>query len=143
MNREELELVGSALYKCEGTKLRKDERYKNTFLYHIEFTNSEPCLIKLFLKFLRQILKIDEGKLRCELFLYPTMNIDDVRKKWEKITNIKPSNFQKIIILKEKSSKFKPNPLGTCKIRLCSKEIYLKMNQIIIKRLGIDASLIK
>ena len=143
MNKTQLEFVGAALYKCEGTKLRKDKRFKNTYYYQIEFTNSDPYLMKLFLDFLRKILKIDENKLKCELFLYQDQKMAFVEKRWKVELGLKSTNFQKTIELKTKTTLFKPNPFGTCKLRYNSKECFLKLNEIIIKRLGIDANLIK
>lgn len=145
MNVPDLELAGAVLYKCEGTKLRKDTRYPNgnTFLYAIEFTNSEPVLVKLFLEFLRKVIKVDDKRLKSELFLYPDMNKEKLKQFWSEITNIHPENFHKTIILKAKTSKFKPNPLGTCKIRYVGKEAFLRLNAVIIKKLGFEASLVK
>lgn len=119
MNKSDLELIGAILYKCEGTKLRRDKRYPRgkTFYYTIEFTNSDPLLVKLFLRFLRKCVGIDFDQIRCELFLYPDQNVVDLVKKWTKFTGIDIHKFDKSIILKLKNSKFKQNPLGTCKIR--------------------------
>lgn len=140
----DLELIGSVLYKCEGTKFRKDKRYPNgnTFYYAIEFTNSDPVLIKLFLEFLRKIVKVDEDKIKIELFLYPDHDKIKLNKRWRKITNMPNDNFQKIIDMKQKNAKYRPNPLGTCKIRCNGKNIFMKLNEIIIKRLGPKASLL-
>lgn len=145
MNKTELELAGAILYKCEGTKLRKDKRYLNgnTFYYAIEFTNSDPELIKLFLEFLRKIIKIDESKIKCEIFGYPDLNIVKLENFWSKITKIPLANFQKTILIKRKNFKFKPNPWGTCKIRYSNKESYKRLNQVIINNLGNASSLIK
>jgi hypothetical protein len=145
MDTKNLELAGAVLYKCEGAKLRKDKRYPNgkTVYYSIEFTNSEKYLIKLFLEFLRKIIGVEENKLRCELFLYADMNIEAVERKWQNVVQIPKTQFHKTIIFKTKVSRFKPNPLGTCKIRYTSKEKYIELNRIIIKKLGLAASLIK
>lgn len=145
MNDTDLELAGSVLYKCEGTKLRRNKRYPkgNTFYYAIEFTNSDPVLIRLFLKFLRKIVKVNEDKIKIELFLYPDHDKIKLSKRWSKITGIPNNNFQKIIDMKQKNAKYRPNPLGTCKIRCNGKNIFMKLSEIIIKRLGSKASLIK
>jgi hypothetical protein len=145
MTSDELELAGSVLYKCEGTKLRRNKRYPNgnTFYYAIEFTNSDPVLIKLFLKFLRKIIKVEENKIKIELFLYPDHDKNNLIDRWSKITKVSIDNFQKIIDMKQKNTKYRPNPLGTCKIRCNGKNIFMKLNEVIVKRLGSKASLIK
>lgn len=144
MDLTELELAGALLYKCEGTKLRKDKRSStgNIFYYQIEFTNSDPLLVKLFLRFLREVIKIDKERLKCELFLYPDLDKTAIEAKWSRITSIRKDRFNKTIILKA-NPRFKPNPLGTCKIRYVGKPEYVKMNNVIIKKLGKGASLIK
>src|SRR3990172_63664 len=110
MNRKELELAGAILYACEGTKLRKDPRHKNTYLYAIELTNSDPKIICLFVKFLLKVIKTDKERLRGQLFTYPDHNITE---------------------LKNRNSKYKPNPLGTFKVRCTCKEDFLKLQGII------------
>jgi len=145
MIKRELELAGIILYKCEGTRLRRDSRYPNgnTFIYSIEFTNSDPVLIKFFLKFIRKVIKIEESRLKCELFIYNDLEKEKIENFWSSVCQIPLSRFHKTIVLIAKNSKYKPNPLGTCKIRYSDKKAYLKLNDLIEKRLGKEAGLIK
>ena len=131
MNRKELELAGAILYACEGTKLRKDPRHKNTYLYAIELTNSDPKIICLFVKFLLKVIKTDKERLRGQLFTYPDHNITELKKYWSEKTGIPLEQFQKVIELKNRNSKYKPNPLGTFKVRCTCKEDFLKLQGII------------
>jgi hypothetical protein len=133
MTRSELRLAGALLYECEGTKLRKDPRYKNTYIYAIEFTNSNPALVALFLRFMREELRISMKEVKGQLFLYPDLNERKVIRAWSKKTGIPRTQFQKVIMLKAKISKFKPNPLGTFKVRFSGKEKFLKLRTIIDK----------
>lgn len=122
MTLKELRLAGALLYVCEGTKLRRDARYKNTFIYSIEFTNSDPRIIVLFREFMVKILMIDPASIKAQLFLYPDLDVDTIKQEWSTKTNIPLEQFQQIIMLKAKTSKFKPSPLGTIKIRYTNKE---------------------
>lgn len=144
MRISELELAGAILYKTEGTRLRRNSRYPtgNTFYYAIEFTNSDPVLIKIFLEFLKKIIKVKRNNIRCELFVYPDHDKEKLENFWSQVTTLPLKQFHKTILLKVKNSKYKPNPLGTCKIRYNSKTDYLKLNEIIKKWLGKRASLI-
>ncbi len=142
MNIKDLELVGVSLYKCEGTKLRKDKRYPNTYIYAIEFTNSDPILLKLYVEFLIRVLKINKERVKVELFVYEDHDKNRLKNFWSNYLNISYVNFQKIIVQKTKGSKYRPNPLGTCKIRCSGKNDYIKLDSIIKKRLGKSASLI-
>lgn len=131
MTSKELKIIGVMLYVCEGTKLRKDPRYKNTFIYSIEFTNSDPRIINLFLKFMRRELKVDPKRIKAQLFIYPDLSKKLTVKYWSKTTKIPTDQFQKVIVLKKKITKFKHNPLGTFKIRYSSKDSFLKLQSII------------
>ena len=131
MTTKELKIAGALLYACEGTKLRKDLRYKNTFIYAIEFTNSNPEIIGLFATFMEHILKIDPEKIKGQLFLYPDLDERIVMSTWSRKIGMPINKFQKVIMLKAKVSKFKPNPLGTCKLRYTNKEKFLKLQSII------------
>jgi len=129
---KELRIIGSVLYKCEGTQLRRDKRRENaTYYWVIEFTNSDPKLISLFLLFLRKIIKIDPKKLKGQLFGYGDMNIKRLEDNWSKISGIPMNNFNKTIILTQKNSKYKPNPNGTFKIRYHSKQAFKKLEKVI------------
>lgn len=130
MTHKELKLTGALLYLCEGTKFRKDPRYKNTFYYAIEFTNSNPQLVSLFRKFMIEELRINHREIKAQLFLYPDLDQKKVMYEWSQRTDIPIDQFQKIIVLKAKVSKFKPNPLGTLKIRHTNKEKFLKLQAI-------------
>lgn len=131
MTLRELKTAGALLYVCEGTKLRKDPRYKNTYIYAIEFTNSDPKIVSLFLRFMVSVLKIDKERIKAQLFIYPDLNQKKVMKAWSVHTGLPLAQFQKIIMLKAKISKFKPNPLGTLKIRFSGKKEFLRLQEII------------
>lgn len=131
MTRKELTIAGAMLYACEGTKLRRDLRYKNYFIYAIEMTNSRPQIIALFARFLRDILKIDKLRLRGQLFIYPDHDEKKLVKLWSRISGIPTLQFQKVIRLTQKNSKYKPNPLGTFKIRYNHKVDFLRLQAII------------
>ena len=76
-------------------------------------------------------LKIDIAKIKGQLFIYPDLDQKQVMRIWSRKTGIPVVQFQKIIMLKAKISKFKPNPLGTFKLRYTGKEKFLKLQSII------------
>ena len=143
MDEEDLRIFGLTAYLCEGTKLRKDKRYKNTFLYAIEFTNSDPNLMKLFVKFMRQELDIDENKIKCQIAIYDDIKAKEIEEFWSNYLEISVCNFNKTIIFKPKNLENKKNLRGTCKLRYHDKKTFLKLNQLIINHIGNESSLIK
>ncbi len=81
-----LKLCCSLINWCEGGK--KDER-------RIQFTNSDPQLIKLFLCLFRQSYPIDESKFRVCIHLHDYHVAKDQIAYWSKITNIPTKQFLK------------------------------------------------
>ena len=97
LTKRDLKIIGAVLYSCEGTKLRRDKRRKNEIYYWvIEFTNSNPKLIKLFTVFLRKIIKIEENKLKGQLIIYSDIQKKKLEEFWSKISGIPLFNFNKI-----------------------------------------------
>lgn len=132
LTRKELSIAGAILYSCEGTRLRKNKRHKdNTYYWVIEFTNSNPALIKLFVAFLRKIIKIEESRLKGQLFIYSDLDKSKLEKFWLRVSGIARVNLNKTIILKSKNTKYKPNPNGTFKTRYHSKEAFQRLDTLI------------
>ena len=83
------------------------------------------------MSFMREILRADEERIKAELFIYPDHNENKLIEFWSKISDIPEGRFNKTIILKQKNSKFKPNPNGTLKVRYTHKKHFLKLQGII------------
>lgn len=130
MTEWELTIAGTLLYACEGTRLRRDPRGKNRFTYSIELTNSRPEIVKLFVRFLREILNVEEQRLRGQLFIYKDHEENSLKSFWSDTSGISIDQFQKVILLRQKNSRYKPNPLGTFKVRYSSKESFIKLQQL-------------
>jgi len=130
MNNKELTKAAALLYMCEGTKERLDKR-NGRYIYSIEFTNSDPKIIKLFCLFLYKVIKVKKEKIRGQLFTYPDTKIKMITKYWSKISEIPVTQFQKTIVLKKIGYRFKPNPLGTFKVRYGSKVDFLRLREMI------------
>jgi hypothetical protein len=143
VNKSNLLTAGLIAYLCEGTKLRKDPRYNNTYHYVIEFTNSDPNLIKLFLNFLRQEIGINENKLKCQLSIYDNQKMNEIEIFWSDLLKISLSNFNKTYIFKPKNIKNKMLLRGTCKLRYHDKKSFLKLNELIIENIGSQFNLVK
>jgi hypothetical protein len=131
MNNKELTILGASLYACEGTKARRDYRSETRYIYSIELTNSDPNIVKSFSLFLDRIIRADRKRVKGQLFLYPDLNEKKLKTIWAKASGIPLTQFQKSIYLKQKIGKFKPNPLGTFKVRYTCKEHFLKLQKII------------
>ncbi|AKM83124.1 hypothetical protein A2422_03910 [Candidatus Woesebacteria bacterium RIFOXYC1_FULL_31_51] len=129
MSNRELTILGAALYACEGAKERIDNRGRKQ--YAIDFTNNDPRLIKWFLKFLRNNFKVEEDRIKAQLFIYPDHNEQKLVNFWVKTTQIPKIRFNKVMHLIQKSGRFKPSIYGTMKVRYHHKEHFLKLKGII------------
>ena len=141
MDNKALTILGASLYACEGTKARRDYRSKTRLIYSIELTNSDTRIIKSFSLFLKRIIKADWNRVKGQLFIYPDLNEKKLKSIWSNASQIPLSQFQQSIVLKEKTGKFKPNPLGTFKIRYSCKKDFLKLHEM-IENLWRDAGVV-
>lgn len=90
VEEEKLRIAGIMLYWAEGSKNG----------HMIDFTNSDPAMIKLFLEFLRKICGVKDKRLRIYLYAYSYQNIDKLKKYWSKITKVPLEQFTKPYIRK-------------------------------------------
>ena len=85
-----LKIAGIMLYWAEGTL------HHNT----VDFTNSNPEMIKVFLKFLREICGVKEERLRVYLYAYEHQDIESLKLYWHRTTRIPLTQFTKPYIRK-------------------------------------------
>ena len=85
VSEEKLKIAGIMLYWAEGAA------NGNT----VDFVNSNPQMIKIFLKFLREICGIGEDRLRVYLYAYQNQNLKELMQYWSNITNVPISQFTK------------------------------------------------
>lgn len=114
LGTRDLTVIGAALFWAEGTKRAR---------HVIEFVNSDPNMIQLMLRFLREILGIPESKFRCRLTIHPGIDEDGALQYWSDITNIPRTQFQKTQQKPPRSSQRKMHNIlyrGTLRIVVCN-----------------------
>ena len=120
---KQLKIAGIMLYWAEGAKSNLKNR-----AWMIDLANSDPEMIKVFLKFLRIICGIDEKKIRAYIYAYANQNVRKLLKYWSEITKISLKQFNKSYIrndfLPEKSGKMK---YGLIHIRYNDKRLLLQI----------------
>ncbi len=90
ITEEKLKVAGIMLYWAEGTLKR----------HTVDFANSNPEMIKTFLKFLREICGVGEERLRIYLYGYHYHSLEKLKEYWCKITQVPLSQFTKPYIRK-------------------------------------------
>ena len=81
----DLLIAGVALYAGEGAKTDGA----------VVFANSDPRMMRLFLRFLRHFFEIDETRLRGRLYLHQGLDLDAALRVWSAALDIPPDQFGK------------------------------------------------
>lgn len=115
--------VGLTLWWAEGTKVRVDKRWKNTFNYSIELTNTDPKIINLFLKYLRERMSVQNEKIKLQLQIHLGDNQEELESFWEEETGIPRCQFNKTIVRPVGNKIGKSR--GTCKVRIYDKKLHI------------------
>ena len=126
-------LASLIIWWCEGTKKRKDKRWKNSYNSPIEVTNTNPKIIKIFIDFLRDDLLIPNENLRGQIQIHNGDDQAKIEAFWSKISGISITQFNKTII-RERGNKIGKNH-GTFKVRMYDKMIYKKIEELLQEEL--------
>ncbi|HNQ49926.1 MAG TPA: hypothetical protein PLP56_02125 [Candidatus Omnitrophota bacterium] len=107
-----LRVLGAGLYWAEGYK--RSEAIVN-------FSNSDPAMIALMMKFFRTICKVPETKFRGVVHIHPHLNRCAAVKFWSRLSKIPVKQFHQVQLCVSRASKQKRDtlPLGTFRIIIC------------------------
>lgn len=99
ITKRELWLIGIALYWAEGSKEKEHNIGQG-----VTFSNSDSFMIKVFLKWLRDILEIKEDEIRFEIYIHENAknNIRRVINYWVEATDSCSDKFKSIYFKKHK-----------------------------------------
>lgn len=116
---EQLKVAGVMLYWGEGAKGWGS----------VALSNSNPALIKLFIRFLNVICGVDVTRVHVTIHYYPDHNIDDLTEFWSKATEIPKSQFYKPFLHKAGTGTYRSfSKYGTISVQYSDK---LLLNQIL------------
>lgn len=79
LQEKELLVIGIILYWAEGSKAKKPP---------LQLANSDRRMLQLFLRFLREICRIDEARLRLYVRLYKTFDRKTTKIYWSRLLDI-------------------------------------------------------
>ncbi len=117
---QELKAIGAMLYWGEGYKNYTDNSV-------VDFANSDPNMILLFLAFLRKVYGIDESHLRVYLYCYSDQEINSLITFWSTLTSIPKSRFQKPYIRHDFRKEGRKMKHGLIHIRYYDKKLLLEI----------------
>ncbi|MFA6301276.1 MAG: hypothetical protein WC609_02910 [Candidatus Paceibacterota bacterium] len=109
LSEYEFFLLGVALYWAEGTK-EKEYRPGSG----VAFSNMDPMMIILFLKWLEKICKIPKYMIGFEIMVHESHKerVEEVRRFWSKITGFSINNFSKVYFKRSKIKKTNRKNIG-------------------------------
>lgn len=120
-------LLGVSLYWAEGYKKGAEgSKWKS-----VNFTNSDPEMIRIIMRFFREICEVEESSFRIQLIAY--QNIDEKRAIdfWSHLTGISRDKFIRtsLPISKGLQIKRKTNilPFGTVHVRINDVKLFFRI----------------
>ena len=115
----EITTVGAVLYWCEGSKREDDRR--------VEFVNSDPRMISVFMIYLRS-KDIDEARIRARMTIHVQDEERECKDYWKRVTSLKDTNFISTVV---KGPSFSKEPLryGTIAIRYNSLQLLRQIKE--------------
>ena len=111
------------LYWAEGTKSEKFES--------VDFANSDPKMILVFINFLRKIFSVNENRLRIYVYCHSNQNVEEIKKFWSDLTSIPLTQFSKPYIKQDSQKNGRIMPHGLIHLRYNDKKLYLEIIKMI------------
>lgn len=125
-NTERLKIIGAMLYWGEGYKGNETNPAPR-----VDFANSDPDMITLFIKFLRNTFVLDESKFRVLLYCYSDQNIENLITFWSKCIKIPKSQFTQPYVRSDFRIDGNKMEYGLIHIRYHDKKLLLEIKKMI------------
>ena len=120
ISERELLLIGSALYWAEGYKKPIIRNGQERTYHRISLPNTDPVMVKVFLKFLTKTLGIPIKNITASIRIFEHINEQEALKYWQEVSGIPRKNFRKSYYGVSKSSLHKRPynrlPYGTIQV---------------------------
>jgi predicted DNA-binding protein YlxM (UPF0122 family) len=123
---KKLKTAGTIMYWCEGAT--------STKAGGVDFANSKPAMIKLFMEFLIKICGINKNKLRAMIYCHKNQDIAKITNFWSNLTGIPEQQFTKPYIrIDFDPKKIDKMPNGLVHIRYFDKKLLNQFRKWIIE----------
>lgn len=117
---DELLLAGAILYWAEGYKRPVMRRGVERTSHRISFLNSDPEAIRVFVRFLIEVLDVPKPRILATMRLYQHINEEEAMQFWRKASSLERASFRRTTYLVSGASKGKRPynrlPYGTLEI---------------------------
>jgi transposase len=89
LSEREILIAGAIAYWCEGTKSKPYRPRKDT----VVFINSDPGLIRLFLRFLT-VTGVTPDRLICRVHIHERADVEGAQQFWRELTGLPEDQFR-------------------------------------------------
>ena len=124
--KDPLFVMGVALYWAEGYRRGANgSKWKC-----VDFTNADPEMIHVMMRFFRKFCSVDESKFKVQLIAHPNVDMQNAVEYWSLVTGIPPSQFIRTCTsLSIRSSQKRKNNLtyGTVHIRVYDVKLFFRI----------------
>lgn len=131
ITKDLLLVAGVCLYWGEGYKRPKRKNGRELYNHPIQFTNSDPVMARVFVRFLIETMKVPVQSIKVSLRLYDHINEQGALKFWLKSTGLPPSCYQNttrlVSISSQRKKPYNNLPFGTVEIRMNDTERFHRL----------------
>jgi hypothetical protein len=134
LSQRDLKIIGSMIYWGEGGKTKRNMA---------RISNSDPIIIKVIMRYFREICGVPDSKFRASVHTFTHADIEKTICYWVKVSGIPREHFYKPYVKQSSASlrKRKTLPFGTLDIYICDTKIFLtimgwieKISEILLKK---------
>lgn len=120
ISENDLRLIGLCLYWGEGGKTRQGS---------VRLSNSDPAVIKVMMRFFREICMVREEKFRGHIHIHSHLDVKRAEEYWSSVSNIPTKQFYKTYTKQSIASKQKKDnlPYGTFDIYASNTILFLQI----------------
>jgi len=115
---EQLKLIGIILYTGERGKTKRGM---------VRLANSDPIIIKIMMRFFREVCKVDNSKFSGHIHTFAHANVEKTKDYWSRISGIPKEQFFKTYTKPSSASLQKRDklPFGTFDIYVFDTKLFL------------------
>lgn len=106
LSKREVLIAGAIAYWCEGSKSKPYRRQER-----VVFINSDPGLIKFFLRFLEEA-GVASAQLRFRVNIHETADVAGAERFWQGVTGAEPAGFHRTTLKRHNPRTIRKN-MGT------------------------------
>ena len=131
INKKTLLIIGAVLYWAEGYKRLQIREGRTLTAHVISFVNSDPEMVRAFVRFANELLDVSLERIRITMRLYDHINEKSALAYWSKVTGLSEKLFRKttnmVSLASQRKRPFNRLPYGTVQIEIAQTEKFYRV----------------